>query len=96
MNNKDNDKLAASVSKPAEKTENKPEQKNKNKVKLTERIGKMLREYKSEIKKVVWYGREQTFRSSVIVIVSIVVVSIFISSMDYLFSTLLMWLGSLI
>ena len=39
---------------------------------LISRIGKSLREYKSEMKKIVWYSREQTVHSSIVVIVCIV------------------------
>ena len=34
---------------------------------LISRIGKSLREYKSEMKKIVWYSREQTVHSSIVV-----------------------------
>ena len=95
-NEKENDKQAVPTQKPAEKTEVKAELKKSNKVKLSQRIGKMLREYKSELGKIVWYNREQTFKSSVIVIISIVAVSAFISALDFGFSSALMWLGSLI
>lgn len=68
----------------------------KPKVPLKQRIAQTWREYKSEMKKIVWYNREQTFKSSVIVVVSIVVVAICIGCLDWGFSKLLMWLGTLV
>ncbi len=70
--------------------------KKKPKVSLKERVSKALREYKSELKKIVWFNREQTFKSSVIVVISVVIVSAFIGSLDYIFSSALIWLGKLI
>lgn len=68
----------------------------KDKVPLKERAAKFLRENKAELKKISWFSKEQTFRSSLIVIISIVVVSAFVSALDFGFSNLLMWLGSLV
>ena len=48
------------------------------------------------MKKIVWYSKEQTFRSSVIVIVSILVLSVLVSGLDFAFSHLLLWLGELV
>lgn len=68
----------------------------KDKPSLKERVAKSWREYKSELKKIVWYNREQTFRSSVVVVVSIIVVSACVGGLDWVFSKLLMWLGTLV
>ncbi len=68
----------------------------KDKPALKERVAKAWREYKSELKKIVWYNREQTFRSSVVVVVSIIIVSACVGGLDWVFSKLLMWLGSLV
>ena len=57
---------------------------------------KTWREYSSECKKIVWYSREQTFHSSVLVIVSIVVVAAIVSGLDYGFYQALLWLGRLV
>jgi preprotein translocase subunit SecE len=70
--------------------------KKKPKISVKEKVTKALREYRSELKKIVWYSREQTFKSSVIVIISVVIVGAFIGGLDYFFSSLLMWLGKLI
>lgn len=72
------------------------EKPKKEKTPLKERIAKGWREYKSELKKIVWYNREQTFRSSVIVVVSIVVVAACIGALDYLFAHAIQWLGGLV
>ena len=63
---------------------------------LISRIGKSLREYKSEMKKVVWYGKNQTLKSTGLVIVCLVVVSAVISLLDLGLSNLILWLGSLV
>lgn len=63
---------------------------------LKERLAKSLREYKSELKKIVWYSREQTFHSTVVVIVSILLVGAAVAVVDFGFSHLLSWLASLI
>ncbi len=74
--------------------EQKTAPKNK-KPSIGKRIGSFFRGMKSELKKIVWFSREQTFRSSVVVIVSIVIFSLFISALDYGFSQGLRWLGGL-
>jgi len=68
----------------------------KEKIPVKERISKAWREYKSELKKIVWYNREQTFRSSVIVVVSILAAGICIGALDFCFAHAIQWLGALI
>ena len=63
---------------------------------LRKRIAKSFREYKSELKKIVWYSREQTFHSTIVVLVSIIVSAAVIAVVDFSFSHLITWLGSLI
>ena len=77
---KDNKKKASKTSKPG----------------LGARIKKFFKDYKSEMKKVVWYGRKQTIKSTGLVLVAIIVVSAAISLLDLGFSNLIMWIGSLI
>jgi len=48
-----------------------------------------LKEVKTELGKVTWLSRKQTFRLTLIVIAASVVVAIFISSLDYLFTNLM-------
>lgn len=68
----------------------------KDKVKFTERIKKFFREYKSELKKIVWYSRKDTINSSILVIVCIVVVSAITGALDFGFSNIIRLLGKLI
>jgi len=75
---------------------NKPAPKKKPKISLKEKITKALREYKSELKKIVWFSREQTFKSSIIVLISVIIVSAFIGGLDFLFSNALLLLGKII
>ena len=48
------------------------------------------------MKKVVWYGKNQTLKSTGLVIVCLVVVSAVISLLDLGLSNLILWLGSLV
>mgnify|MGYP004487258489 CR=1 FL=1 len=68
----------------------------KKKAPLKERISKKFREYKSDLKKITWYSREQTFRSSVLVIITIVIFGVCFGGLDLIFFRFLQWLGSLI
>ena len=83
--------------KPADAKEPKKDQKaDKPKVTLGARVSKFWREYKSELKKIVWFSREDTIRSTILVLVSIAVVSVVISALDLTFSSALLALGRLI
>lgn len=66
------------------------------KVSIGARIKKFFKDYKSEIKKITWYSREQTLKSSLIVCVMVVVLAIVIGGLDYLFYNLLQWLGGIL
>ncbi|MBS7275952.1 MAG: preprotein translocase subunit SecE [Eubacteriales bacterium] len=63
---------------------------------LGAKIKKFFKDYKSEMKKVVWYGKNQTLKSTGLVIVCLVVVSAVISLLDLGLSNLILWLGSLV
>jgi preprotein translocase subunit SecE len=92
----DKEKTAADV-KAAESEEKKPAAKEKKqKSGLLDRFSRFIRENKSELKKVVWYSREDTIRSTVLVVVAIAVFSIVISSLDFAFSSALLAIGRLI
>ncbi|MBP3919286.1 MAG: preprotein translocase subunit SecE [Clostridia bacterium] len=58
----------------------------KEKVKFTERAKKFWRDYKSEFKKIVWPSKEETTKSTVVVIITIAVFAISIGILDFLFS----------
>lgn len=75
--------------KPAEKTE-------KKKPSLGQRIGKFFREYKSELKKVVWATKEQTLNNFVLVAVAVVITSVCIGLLDLVFNSGITALGNLI
>jgi preprotein translocase, SecE subunit, bacterial len=99
----DKEKKAADTAAKAEVTGDKEstkvqkaEKPEKPKVTLGERLSKFWREYKSELKKIVWFSREDTIRSTVLVLVTIAVVSVVISALDMSFSTALLALGRLI
>jgi preprotein translocase, SecE subunit, bacterial len=74
----------------------KPTGKKKDKVPFTDKVKRFLREYKSELKKIVWYGPKQTAKSTVLVVVAIVVAAAVIGGLDFLFSNLLTLLGRII
>ena len=86
--------------KKAEKDQKKPAVKDKKpkskKPSLGSRIAKAWREFRAEFKKIVWCSRKDTFNNTLLVIVSMVIIAICISALDYLFSTLLSALGKLI
>ena len=58
---------------PAPKAEKKPK---KDKVKFTDRVKKFWRDYKSEFKKIVWPSKEETTKSTVVVVSTIVVFAV--------------------
>ena len=67
---------------------------------IFKRIGgalqKFWREYKSELKKIVWYDRKSTIRSTFVVLVSILVSAVFLGILDFGFAQGIMALGKLI
>ncbi len=74
----------------AEKKSDAPVQKTakpkKDKVKLTDRVKKFWRDYKSEFKKIVWPSKEDTTKNTVVVVVTILVFGIAIAILDFAFS----------
>lgn len=91
----DKEKTAADV-KIADSGDKKPAAKEKKKSGLRDRFSRFIRENKSELKKIVWYSRADTIRSTVLVVVAIAVFSLVISSLDYAFSSALLAIGRLI
>ncbi len=67
-----------------------------NKPGLGARLSKFFKDYKSEMKKVVWYGKKQTIKSTGVVIVALVAVSAVVSLLDLGLSNLIMWIGTLV
>lgn len=83
----------------ANETEKKPAKKaadKKGKVPFRKKIGKFFRDYKSEMKKIVWYGRKQTINSTILVVITLIITSAIICALDFGFSSGLIALGKLI
>ena len=59
----------------------------KEKLKLGARIKKFFRDYKSEMKKIVWPTRPQVIQNTGVVIVAIIAVAIVVGLLDLLFGT---------
>ena len=78
------------------KAESKPAPAKKNKVPFTQKVGKFFREYKSELKKVVWATPKQTLNNTILVAVSVIITGVCIGVLDFAFSTGLNTLGKLI
>ncbi|MBQ7500015.1 MAG: preprotein translocase subunit SecE [Clostridia bacterium] len=76
--------------------EKKPEAKKANKPSLGSRIGKWFREFKAEFKKIVWCNKRDTFNSTVLVVVSVIVVAAVVSGLDIGFSNAVNALGKLV
>ena len=93
----DNEKKIDAVSAADAKTEkrDKPAKAKSDKPSFFKRIGKFFRDYKSELKKIVWFSKEETLRSTLLVIIVLVVCSAVISGLDFGFSHLVNWLASL-
>ena len=98
----DNEKKVAETAQAsvAEKKTDAPAHKaakpKKDKVKFTDRVKKFWRDYKSEFKKIAWPSKEETTKSTVVVVSTIVVFAVCIAILDFLFSkglTLLSHLG---
>jgi len=69
---------------------------DKKKVSIWSKIAKFFRELRSELKKVVWFGRKATIQSTILVIVVLIIACVVISMLDYGFSNALMAFGRLI
>lgn len=70
--------------------------KNKDKIKFSEKVKRFLREYRSELKKIIWYGPKQTFKSTVLVVITLVIAAAVIGVLDYTFSNILTTIGRII
>lgn len=86
-----------------EKTEVKAQEKKadkkpakEKKPSLFSRMAKFFREYKAELKKVTWSSREDTFKNTVVVGVSVIVVGVVIGLLDIAFNEGLSALVSLL
>ena len=79
------------------KSEKKDEEKKPGFFKrLAARLKKFWKNYKSELKKITWYSRKQTFHSTLIVLVCMVAAAVFIGVLDFGFSKGIEGLGALV
>ena len=90
----ENEKIEATASEEPKKAEKKPAKKDKPS--FIERTKKFWREYKSELKKVVWATRESTLKNTLIVAVAVIVVGVCIGILDFAFSSGIVALGKLL
>ena len=86
---------SATEVKAADKKDVKKAASKKNKVSFKEKLSKFFRDYKSEMKKITWYGLKPTINSTLLVLAAIVICSAFISLLDLGFSKALLGLGKL-
>lgn len=90
------EKEIVKAEKAVEKKKPAPVKPAKEKVKLTVRVSNFIREYRSEIKKVVWPTFKQLTSSTKIVIIAIVLMGIAVGIVDFLFSKGILLLGGLL
>ncbi len=76
------------------KAPSKPEKKDKPS--FFKKIGDFFRACKSELKKIVWYSKQDTFNSTLLVVIVLIVCSAAISLLDYGFSSAVSALGKLL
>lgn len=85
----------------AENESKKVEKEEKKKVKsdkpsFWQKFKNFFKGLKSECKKIVWYGRKQTFKSTVLVIVCLVIVALIVGLIDLGLTSVIAWLGGLV
>ena len=90
------EKEEKTVEKKDKKEKSKKAAPKKDKVKLGQKIKKFFKDYKSELKKIVWCSKKQTLQYTLYVLVAIVIVAIFIGALDLAFTEILRLLGKLI
>lgn len=78
-----------------------PEKKEEKKTKKSakpgffKRIGNFFKEYRSELKKVVWYPKHRVLRDTGIVVAALAVCGIVIGLLDLLFTQIILLLGQI-
>ena len=87
---------ATEVVEKAKKEKSKKAAPKKNKVGLGQRIKKFFKDYKSELKKIVWLSPKMTAQYMGMVLVMMVIVSAFIGVLDLVFSKTLWFLAGLV
>ena len=67
----------------------------KEKVSFFKKIGTCFKENKAETKKIVWFGKAQTIRTTIVVLVALIVCSAAISLLDIGFSSVITTLAKI-
>ncbi|MHC1696110.1 MAG: preprotein translocase subunit SecE [Eubacteriales bacterium] len=88
--------VSKAADKDAEKKKYVPVKPVKEKVKLKVRIATFIRDYRSELKKIVWPTFKQLTTSTKIVVVAIALMGIAVGVVDFLFSKGILLLGGLL
>lgn len=68
----------------------------KEKVPFTKKVSTFFKENKAELKKIVWYGRSQTIRTTLVVLVAMIICSAVISLLDFGFASVISALSRLL
>lgn len=68
----------------------------KEKKPLGERLKKFWRDYKSELKKIVWSPWKQVRKNTTLVIIAVIVIGAVIGLLDYGFSNAIVLLGKIV
>ncbi|MBE6718151.1 MAG: preprotein translocase subunit SecE [Ruminococcaceae bacterium] len=89
-------KTEKAVDKKAKNEKSKKAAPKKNKVGFGARIKKFFKDYKSELKKIVWLSPKTTVQYTGMVLGMMIVVSVFIGLLDLGFSALLSLLAGLV
>ena len=63
---------------------------------LGAKIANFFKSNKSELKKISWYGKKQTLKSSGVVIVCLLAVSVAVGLLDLGLNKLIMWIATLV
>ena len=63
---------------------------------LGTKIKNFFKNNKSELKKISWYGKKQTLRSSGVVIVALLAVSVAVGLLDLGLNKFIMWIATLV
>ena len=80
----ENEKLEQAAQAGSDKGKKEKKADKKAKPSLFARVGKWLKDMKSELKKVQWPTRKQTINNTLIVIACVIVVGVFIWIFDYI------------
>ena len=78
-------KKTAAVKSESDKQTDKPSKLKKEKVPLGERFKKFIKDYRSELKKIVWPSREQTIQNTGVVVIAILFMTVVVGILDLVF-----------